>query len=164
MYRAVCPRGENGIPITKTINRIFLVTLKVNKILPVAITGICLIGNFDPLCYVVNQLSISHINPAILLLRLTYVLGTYSELFRLIMILLCFALMSINIGRREMYMLRSIAKKSNLVGFLFYRRFAILYSNRRIAVGWIISFLFATGFVLQVSNTYIFSCMSENLK
>lgn len=101
----------------------------------------------DPLHYLLPRWTRS---VAIVLLRLILFLISVTEICRLVVIAIFFALFAINALKREIQMWIDIARRSNLGGMHFYRQIAILYTYRIRWATMILTIIVTVGFMLQV--------------
>ncbi|OXA41644.1 hypothetical protein Fcan01_23813 [Folsomia candida] len=143
----VHPKSDNGCEISVKINKIATFTAHLYLKLTIIVTIIFVTFDMDPLHYLLPRWTRS---VAIVLLRLILFLISVTEICRLVVIAIFFALFAINALKREIQMWIDIARRSNLGGMHFYRQIAILYTYRIRWATMILTIIVTVGFMLQV--------------
>lgn len=135
--------------ISTKVNWLATIMFKIYVKLPVVLTLIGLYFNLDPLYYFARQMSISA-TTLVFLIRSIVLVASFTELSRMITLIICPGLLVINLGKRETHMWKIIAGRSSLGGLYFYREISILYKQRGKPAMCLVTLLVLLCLVLQV--------------
>ncbi|OXA37779.1 hypothetical protein Fcan01_27449 [Folsomia candida] len=163
--RKVCPKEENGSSMSATFNSMATTVFRIYVKLPIFLTLVGIYLNLDPLYYFFRQMSIFPTTDFVLplLFRIVSLFASFTEVCRLMALIISAAMLVINIGKRETHMWRRIAGLSTVRGLYFHKQIAVLYSARRIPAMCLLTLIVLVCLVLQVSSNYATLAMLDLL-
>lgn len=138
--------------MSATFNSMATTVFRIYVKLPIFLTLVGIYLNLDPLYYFFRQMSIFPTTDFVLplLFRIVSLFASFTEVCRLMALIISAAMLVINIGKRETHMWRRIAGLSTVRGLYFHKQIAVLYSARRIPAMCLLTLIVLVCLVLQV--------------